>query len=176
VLDAESVFTESDGEADTSDDEDKLENSDELELTAFDSRKIGDSAIAASVSPKRLSVETSAPLVAVPEGGDIPSVPSTHKYQRIASRFRARPPATFISQAEFKRVLAGLGVQLEGSEADVIWYAFLRRFDTADDGRVNSSEFWAVVADLFSPGVCVTALLPSSQGCFVIFPLSLLCC
>jgi hypothetical protein len=153
VLDAESVFTESDGEGDSSDDEDKLENSNELELTVFDSRKLGDSAASASVSSRRLSVETGPPVVAVPEGGDPPSVASTHKYQRIASRFRARPPATFVSQAEFRRTLRGLGIVLEGSDADEVWYAFLRRFDTADDGRVNSSEFWAVVADLFSPGV-----------------------
>jgi hypothetical protein len=72
------------------------------------------------------------------------------------SKFRARPAATFASQAELRRALTGLGHRFhEGASAAELelWYHTVRRFDTLDDGRVNLSEFWAVVADSIFPGV-----------------------
>ena len=39
-------------------------------------------------------------------------------------------------------------------------YACLRRFDTADDGRVNYSEFCHMLADVIEPGVGLPVVTP----------------
>jgi Ca2+-binding EF-hand superfamily protein len=65
----------------------------------------------------------------------------------------------YISVAEFRAVLHGIRLSVTDAEL----YQLLRRFDTADDGRVNYTEFCACFADALSPGVRVR-LVPVGQG------------
>ena len=69
--------------------------------------------------------------------------------RREVTRFRARPPPSYVSQALFRSALRGLTIILNDDEM----YACLRRFDTAEDGKVNFTEFCHMIADSISPGV-----------------------
>ena len=151
------VYSRGDSSGEEDDDEDAVMNSSELRL--HDS-------VMAGVTPHVSPVAAAKPPLTLDttlgsDGGPSDAAPSTRNLvtsagRRPAAKFRARPPATFVSPAEFRQTLAGLRVKLgggAGGDDTGNWYAMLRRFDTADDGRVNLSEFWAVIADFMSPGV-----------------------
>lgn len=151
-------------DADAYDEEEDEEDSEEeigsdLDLDTTMATPALPTAVPQKAPPRQL--DTSAPYV-VNTSQPVGSSPSpdllSTRGRRAASKFRARPPATFVGLPEFRRALLGVGVALDTDAptvaAPALWYAFARRFDTSDDGTVNLSEFWAVVADLLSPGVC----------------------